>query len=299
MRYLIFLLLSIQFIFVDCHSSKTEAVYLPEVLPTEESIKITLSSDSSLAAIKNKAVEMNKSLEVWKDEEKRNVSDSEIQIYWKSNRGKLNPEIMDTDAIDRIRDSIRVRLAWSRIFYKSKVSIKEIPRNNVSVLNQLNLKDSPTHGKKGARWTIIEWSDYLCTFCKQTYPFTRNILKNYKNQIYYVHKSFPLDEDSKEGKLALAISKCLWKSNPSTFFEMEPILYREAQSIARGEEKGFQNCSSKELDNSYYSKVDTDFNEAKKLGIMSIPTFWVNGRWIVGALDDTSWEKVLQDSRPQ
>nr|WP_232420624.1 thioredoxin domain-containing protein [Leptospira vanthielii] len=276
-------------------------MYLPENLPSEETVKHSLSSDSNLSILNTHAQLQKKTLTEWKEWERSNVSEKEINLYWQKEKKILPMHIDDTDVIDRQRDSIRNRIVWSRIFHKAGVSLKQKTTNS-NLLKQLDVKLSPKFGSPNAKWVIVEWSDYLCTFCRDSFPHTKNILSKYKSQIFYVHKDFPLDGDSDEGLLPLAFGRCLWEKDPDHFQNHIQLLYSNSKKIMRGEDlqvlewKSFQECQAKNFSQKYISQVRSDMKEGAAFGVSSVPTYWVNGRWIVGALNAETWERVLKDT---
>lgn len=285
--------------FVSCNENTSEDLYLPENLPSEEMIKETLSSDSSLVKLNAKA----KSLVTWKEEEKTLVSEKDINLYWQKEKKSTPKNILDTDLIDRQRDSIRIRIVWSRIFHKTGITLKQkqIQVKNFNLFKQLNFKSSPKFGSSDAKWIIVEWSDYLCNFCRESFPHTKNLLAKYKTQIMYIHKDFPLDGESDAGLLPLAIGRCLWEKDPKNFQDHMQLLYSNSKKIMRGEDLQVKewdfspDCQPKALSPKYFSQVREDLKEAEMFGVNSVPTFWINGHWIVGALNAESWERVLKD----
>ncbi|WP_165782505.1 thioredoxin domain-containing protein [Leptospira meyeri] len=297
------LLLFILF-FLSCGETTQEDPFLPESLPSQEIIKHTLSSDSDLAKLNKKALEQGKTLTEWREWERSLVTDKDIGKYWPSERKSLPPEISDTDSIDRLRESIRIRIVWSRLFHHAGVQWREksLSVNKAEIFKQLNLKFSPNFGSSNAKWIIVEWSDYLCNFCRDSFPHTKNLLSKYKTQILYIHKDFPLDGESKEGLLPLALGRCLWEKDPKYFLGHMQLLYSNSKKILHGDDlqvkewDAVTDCQPKTLSEKYFSQVRSDMNEAMKFGVGSVPTFWVNGRWVVGALDSQSWERVLEDT---
>lgn len=235
------------------------------------------------------------------------VTEKEISSFWQKEKKSLTLPIGDTDSIDRQRESIRIRIVWSRMFHKAGLPLKQKPANvfNANLLKKLDLRSSPKFGSQNSKWVIVEWSDYLCNFCRDTFPHTKNLLVKYKSQIFYVHKDFPLDGESNEGLRPLALGRCLWEKDPGNFQTHMQLLYSQSKKIMRGDElqvtewEPFQECQAKTLSSKYISQVRSDMKEATALGVSSVPTFWVNGRWIVGALNAESWERVLKDTASQ
>lgn len=296
----IFLLL----LLYTCGGSPNEVYYLPEILPTEEAIKETLSSDSQLALLHEKAKSKHQSLEEWKESERSFVTEKDINVYWPIEKKKLFAPIQDTDAIDRLRDSIRIRIVWSRMFHQTGIQLKPkpIPLSRDTFLSKLNVEFSPKFGDQKAKWVIVEWSDYLCGFCRKTFPHTKQLLTKYKSQIHYIHKDFPLDGETDQSLLPLSVSHCLWEKDPNRFLDHMEFLYSHANQLVKGENMNFENwnyvseCERLSTHTRYLNRVKSDWKEAKKFGIHSVPTFWVNGRWVVGALNAESWERVLKET---
>ncbi|TGK93063.1 thioredoxin domain-containing protein [Leptospira levettii] len=294
------------FYFFSCSETISENRYLPESLPSEELIKETLSSEIHLNQLNEKAKSLGYTLQEWKETEKKLVSEMDINRYWGSEKKQLRSSIQDTDAIDRLREMIRVRIVWSRIFQKTNISIKQKPfdQSRASLLSKINLSFSPQFGQPNSKWVIIEWSDYLCSFCKETFPHTKKLLTKYKNQIHYIHKDFPLDGDTDQSLAPLVVSRCLWENDPVHFTEHMQNLYANAKTMIKSEvpipnqSSVWSECDSQRETKKYLDLVKKDWEEAKKLGVTSIPTFWVNGKWIVGALNQDTWERVLKDTSP-
>ncbi|EOQ98430.1 thioredoxin [Leptospira wolbachii serovar Codice str. CDC] len=290
--------------FFSCGETAKQNPFLPESLPTEDAVKRSLSSDVYLVKLNEVARLQGKTLPEWKEWERSKVTDKDIGKYWPSERKSLPPEISDTDAIDRLRESIRIRIVWSRMFHQAGISWKEktFETSRADLLRRLDLRFAPKFGYMKAKWFIVEWSDYLCTFCRDSFPHTKNILAKYKSQIFYVHKDFPLDGDSDEGLLPLALGRCLWEKDPEHFQTHIQLLYSNSKKIMRGDDlqivewEPFRECQVKGLSSKYISQVRSDMKEAAAFGVSSVPTFWVNGRWIVGALNAETWERVLKDT---
>jgi hypothetical protein len=290
-------LLFILFFLFSCNEPKIESFYLPEKLPSEAVLKEALSSDKNLVKLRQVAQTKGLVLESWKDLEKGKVSEKDIGLYFRQEKQSRSSEILDTDGIDRQRESIRKRIVWSRLLKEAGIAWKESSSMPVyDLLSKLNLKNSPNIGVAKARWVIVEWSDFLCTFCKQTYPHTKKILEDYKGKVHYYHKDFPLDTDSEEGLLPLAQGRCLWDQTPNTYEKDIESLYKSGKFAMPAGGDFPAACAPQKLAGKYFDRVKADYLEATSMGIVSIPTFWVNGRWIKGALDEIAWKRILTET---
>ncbi len=284
-------------VFLFCQPQKEVKQFSPEKLPSENTIKQNLSDQNHIRKLGDKASEKGLTFEEWKQDVRKKVTQEEISFYYSRERKATSFDSFDTDAIEKKRNSILVRLAWARMFEEANIRWKENSTQiDKDLLSKLNLSHSPRLGHSKSKWTIIEWSDFYCTFCKQTYPHTQKILDQNKGQIFYIHKDFPLDADSDEGKLPLAFSRCLWNEDPSHYQNNVKKIYNNINNLMEGTTIDIKTCLIQNLDPKYLRLVNADYKEAKTLGIDSIPTFWVNGRWIVGSLDEKSWAKVLNET---
>lgn len=292
MKFLLFLLL-----LFSCDSETQPPKFLPDKLPSEDAIKQALSSDKNMTKLRNLAMEKGVTLDEWKKLVRQEVAETEISRYSALERKSFPMGEFDTDAIDRKRDSIRIRLAWSRMLEEAKISWKENTASlEQNILPKLNLNQTPNVGKSNGKWTIVEWSDFNCTFCKQTHPHTRRMLENNKGQVLYYHKDFPLDSESDEGILPLAFARCLWEKDPSHYLSHTKSMYENVNHLQVLNVEERLDCDPNKLDRKYFKLVLADYEEATRLGVGSIPTFWVNGRWIVGSLDEKTWARVLRET---
>ena len=168
----------------------------------------------------------------------------------------------------------------------------------------------PILGKNNAKVTMIEFSDFECPFCKRYFDETLSqIIKEYvdtgKVKLYYRH--FPLDFHPAAMPAALA-SECaneqdkFWEYHDKIFAEQDKIAGKTADVITAqlksfAQKLGlnasrFNNC----LDNAkYQANVDADLNDARTAGVSGTPTFFINGKRIVGAQPYVSFKALIDE----
>ena len=149
--------------------------------------------------------------------------------------------------------------------------------------------DDASWGKKNAKVTIIEFSDFQCPFCKRSRDTIEKIKKEYPNDVKIVYRDFPLVFHPKAPKASEA-AECAHEQGK--FWEMHDKIYEGAPDKLEVEDfKGYAkdlklNTSKfdKCLDSDKYaSEVKKDFEDGQKAGVSGTPTFFVNGRKLVGA----------------
>jgi len=155
-----------------------------------------------------------------------------------------------------------------------------------------------TKGKSTAPITIIEYSDYQCPACKHAGFVVDEMLERYGDQIYFIHRSFPLGGHRHGFSSALA-AECAkgqdryWDYHDKLFEqqsvwgkdEIEIDIKKPNNTFSRyAKELGldvkvFNQCMA----NSETAKrVRASKQEGVKLQVRSTPTFFINGVRVVG-----------------
>ncbi|MDF3818356.1 thioredoxin domain-containing protein [Leptospira sp. 96542] len=251
-------------------------------LYSELEIKQLLSDSEVITSLKDFTNEKyGLGLEEWKLKEKEKVSDFEITHFIKLESKGIFP----IEVLEKERERIRTRIVWTRIL--NEVGVK--PKPSLMVIPDPNIV--PNIIVKNPKWTIVEWSDYNCSFCKKSFPENKKIQNRYEGKISWYYLSFPLEPDNKEGRKYLTIARCLWKKYPEQYESLQTQLYKKEIVNHLG-------CVTEKELAPFDELVVKDYKKGSAIGVRSIPTFQINGRWIVGAMDLQSWEKALKQTEP-
>jgi protein-disulfide isomerase len=149
---------------------------------------------------------------------------------------------------------------------------------------------SPYIGPEDAVITLIEFSDYQCTYCKQwfrdVYP---QIMSAYAGKIRFVYKDFPLSSIHTDAFPAAEAAYCAGEQGKYWAFH-EKLLsgeltlgadtYNTYASDLTLDLASFKECIDT---NRYYDDVENNYEFAYNLGVRSTPTFFINGLAVVGA----------------
>lgn len=265
-------------IFGYCVPKAAQPNSLDDQLFSEKEIRSLLSDSIVLSKLIHAAKEKNQTLDDWKESMKKDVSDSDIQAALL----KEGKKPLHIESIERVRNEMRTRIVWSRI-------LSSIGEKSSSMLGGVFVPKSqgPRYLSSEPKWTIVEWSDFNCTFCKKSHPSNQKIREKYKGKISWYFQSFPLDPDSKEGLRSLSIANCIWEKSRSEYSKSIDVLYNTGTI-------SFPGCQLDEELSPFSERVLKDYTTAKSLGVKNIPSFQVNGVWIVGAMDEKSWERALK-----
>jgi protein-disulfide isomerase len=176
--------------------------------------------------------------------------------------------------------------------------------------------DAPSLGKSDAKVTIVEFADFQCPFCKQYYQKTFNEIKTKyidTGKVKYVFMHFPLTQIHVNAQISGVASECA--NQQGKFWEYHDILYTQGQSNGDGLDKAslekyadqlalnkgtlgfgknkFNQCLES---NATLKTVQADQAEGSKDGITGTPSFFINGKPLVGAQPAANFEKIIEDA---
>ena len=144
---------------------------------------------------------------------------------------------------------------------------------------------SPASGPADAPITIVAWSDYACGFCYRVQPTLAALDELYPGMIRWVHRTLPLGEDQ-----TITAEAALAAAAQGAFVPMSDRLYAVAGRVDRAgvelfaRELGLDMVRFRaDLDtHAFRAQIQTDEDDAAKLGLVGTPAFFVNGRPIHG-----------------
>jgi protein-disulfide isomerase len=181
----------------------------------------------------------------------------------------------------RIRQALLVSL---RRHAQIQITLQQPPLPVLSV----SPDDDPSIGPSDAPITIIEFSDFQCSYCKLSVPVIKELLQQYPETVKVVYRDYPGPNHPYAAPAAEA-AQCA--ADQGQFWQYHDLLFSRQVSgsgwdfAALAEElkldaATFISC----LDTGRYrEEVSKDLQDGLKLSISSTPTFFVNGRPLVGA----------------
>jgi len=256
----------------------TQADSPEDALFSEREIRFLLGDSQVLSKLIQAAEGKKLTLEDWKEQTKKSVSDSDIQAALL----KEGKKPLHVETIERVRNEMRTRIVWSRML--SSIGEKSSPLLGAVFIPK---SEGPRFLSSDPDWVVIEWSDFNCPYCKKSSSANQKIIEKYKGKISWYFQSFPLDVDSKDGLRPLSISNCIWAKARSEYSKSVELLYQLGSISVPG-------CQTDEELSPFSEKVLKEYKTAKSLSVKNIPSFQVNGVWIVGAMDEKSWERALK-----
>jgi len=172
----------------------------------------------------------------------------------------------------------------------------------------LDMDKSPAAGPKGAKVTLVEFSNFQCPYCLDSWTKLKALLQKYPKDIRYIFKHFPFQPDGKTFELS-EMAAAAQEVGQEAFWLVHDFLFtNEGQNVAKLERKAVQMKVEQLLREKSYDvkgfqsalesgkgrqRVLDDMALGNKLRITGTPTKIVNGDIIVGSTPDNVLERYL------
>jgi len=159
---------------------------------------------------------------------------------------------------------------------------------------------APARGPKNAPITVIAFSDFECPFCGRVLPTLKQIEEQYAGKVRVAFKNQPLSfhpnaKPAAQAALAAHEQGKFWEYHDKLFANQRALdrasLERYAQELGLDMGKFKAALDS----NKFEAQVNADMSEASRLGVSGTPTFFINGRMIVGAQGFDAFKRIIDE----
>ncbi len=231
------------------------------------------------------------------------VPESEVTAFIQQNRSRLPRGGDETDLRLRVWDHLRSqRVAQQRQSYlealrtqgKVTVLLEEPVAARVSVSDR-----GFARGPQDAPVTIVEFSDFQCPFCKNVTATLKQLLDKYPGKVRWVFRDYPIVGLHPGAPKVHEAARCAGEQGK--FWEYHDLVFERSPRHSAQELK--QYAQELKLDPAafaqcvdtakYQAAVDQDVQEGSRLGVSGTPTFYINGRQLVGAQPITAFQKLI------
>ena len=166
----------------------------------------------------------------------------------------------------------------------------------------VSVDDDPYLGPQSAPVTIIEFSDFECPYCVTFYRDTLvPLLETFPQQVRFVYRDFPLENIHPNARPAAEAAQCafsqgkFWEFHNGIFQNQSRLgnsLYLELAAELGLDQAAFERCLTS---GRFADEVTGDFNAARQLGVTGTPTFFINGRPMVGAQPLEAFVDIVEE----
>lgn len=158
--------------------------------------------------------------------------------------------------------------------------------------------DAPYKGPKDAPITVVMFQDFQCPFSKRSQSTIKQLMEKYPNQIKLAFKHFPLGFHKQaviaaEASMAAEAQGKFWEMHDKIFTNQRQINIDNLKSYAQELNLDMKKFNQDLESHRFKNIVDKDMNIGKGVGVRGTPTFFINGKKLVGAKPLTTFQKVI------
>ena len=162
--------------------------------------------------------------------------------------------------------------------------------------------EGPSIGGKHAKVTIVEWSDFQCPFCGRVEPTLRQILDTYKDEVKIVWRNEPLPFHPNAMPAAKAAMAAARQGNDK-FWKLHDLMFAHQQELS--DAKYAEWAMQAGVDFARWQKdkespeiaelIQKDSSYGQSVGADGTPSFFLNGRFISGAMPFETFKPVIDE----
>ena len=155
---------------------------------------------------------------------------------------------------------------------------------------RVDVTGRPATGPERAAVTLVEFTDYQCPYCaryfKETYG---DLLAANAGKLRYVVRNFPVSSLHPNAQKAAEAAECAFAQGK--FWEYHDVLFERSPRIPLDSLKHFAErlgLNTKRFNacldsGEKESTVERDLKDGRRYGVRGTPTFFINGRILLGA----------------
>lgn len=209
------------------------------------------------------------------------VTDEEIDRKAKTDASQSRDEIRKSLVKEKV--AIELTKFVATLERKSTVRVTlDAPHAPRSILEPAK---APSKGSANAAVTIVEFTDFHCAHCREAEAALKQVLATYPVRL--VHRDLPLDNVHPHAREAHEAARCA--EAQGRFWPYRELLFagepktgdalKESARAANLDLAAYDRCIA---GGSGRTAIEADLADAKRLGVKTTPTFFVNGRELEG-----------------
>ena len=161
--------------------------------------------------------------------------------------------------------------------------------------------DTHLYGNPNAKVTIVEFGDFKCPACRQAESSAKQIREKFGNQIRFAFREFPLVGVHPESEKAAEAAECagqqgeFWQAVDMFYEHQDDLSVSALNRYARGMGLDSQKFAACLQNGTMAERVTRDLTDGQALGVHATPTFFIDGREIVGPLPYDQFAQLVEN----
>jgi len=197
---------------------------------------------------------------------------------------------------NNIKQNLNKNYNHENFYDTSDPFITKVPSLKNLLTGPIISESDPSLGPDDAHITIVEFSDFQCSFCYEQEKNLKKIMEKYPDKIRLIWKDYP-DINSFESAVA---GRCA--DEQDKFWGYHDLLYENINN------KSFLELAEKlNLDLEKFSKclnnentealIKKNINEANALDINGVPFIYINDKEFIGEISFNELEKIINNTK--
>jgi len=226
------------------------------------------------------------------DPSEMKVTDKELNEIWAKQKDRVKmkkeefiPQLRAHLERQKQNQSSQKILAKLRADAEKSGNIKILISEPAEELIKIDTTGAAILGKKNAKVSIVEFSDFQCTFCARSQETLHKVLEHYGDKVNLVVMDFPLKQHP-EAKPAAVASYCVKDQNESKFWEFRKLAFERTENrqdlkgdalkeMAKKLEVDMAKFDACMKENKHAKLVDQLFASGQKIGVSGTPSFFI------------------------
>ncbi|MFO0757903.1 MAG: thioredoxin domain-containing protein [Byssovorax sp.] len=162
---------------------------------------------------------------------------------------------------------------------------------------------SAVRGKATALVTMIEFADYQCPFCVRAEGTVQGLIQQYGDKLRVVWKDKPLPFHPRAEPAAELTLEVRAQKGDTAYFQVHDALLGNAQHLEDGNLAALASGAGLDANlamqavanHKHKAQIDEDSALADKIGASGTPTFFINGRRLVGAQPPEKFKALIDE----
>ena len=178
------------------------------------------------------------------------------------------------------------------------------PQPDPAAVYAVPLDDSPSDGPAHAKVTIVMGMEFACPFCRRSWDTLGDLRKKYGSDLRIVYKTFIVH---KQDATAAALAACAahkagkWRAMADGLWAkaFDKRDFSERNLLAIGRAAGIDpSVMAADMHGTACAlEITRDVAELTRLGQSGTPTFWINGRIVIGAQPIEQFEALIDEEK--
>jgi len=166
--------------------------------------------------------------------------------------------------------------------------------------------EDPALGPEEAPILIVAFSDFQCSYSARFAQQTLGqILDAYTDQVRFVFRDFPLASIHPQAQKAAEAAQCA--HDQGKFWEYHDLLFQNQQALDVDSLKDYARQSGLDMGtfadcldtDRHFAEVQHDLTDGQSYGVGGTPSFFINGRLLVGAQPFSAFQAIIEEELGQ